>query len=167
VAESMSESDQAIMVDALRWIERHAGIDVPEYPHIATLAEAVDRLDQRKTASSTLPTGHKHPSVRVRLTGRSSFRAGRRNKAADLRDTRGAERDKIADDGDRVADDRDTRALLQGYRGGTAFVAHRTGATDRNHAANDRKAAAADRLASAEDREAAAADNPQQSTVDD
>lgn len=171
MAESVSDSQYAILLDALRWIERHAGIDAPEYPNFAALAEAMGSLTRRHTASSAplALTGYKPFFVRMRFTGRSSLRADRRNKAADRRDQRGAERDKIADDGDRVADNRDTEALLHGEHvdKATAFVAHRRAASDRNHAADDRKAAADDRLASAADREAstqeseaAVADNP-------
>ena len=47
----VSDSEYAILLDALRWIECHAGIDAPEYPNLATLAEAMDSLTRRDTAS--------------------------------------------------------------------------------------------------------------------
>jgi hypothetical protein len=148
VAMRVTESQYAVLLNALTWIDQHAGIDAPEYPQLRMLTEVVDSLGPRESA---------------------------RNRAADRRDERAAARDKNAVEGDRKADELDTHAMLHGEQvdAATAFLAHRIGAADRARsagdrkaAAGDRKAAAADRLASTQDREAAAPDNPSAETFE-
>jgi hypothetical protein len=153
----VSDSQYLVLLNAVRWIEQHAGIDAPEYPQLRMLTEVVDSLGLSPPESA-------------------------RNRAADRRDERASARDKSAAQGDRKADDLDTHAILYGEHvdAASAFLAHQTGAADRTRsagdrqaaagdrkaAAGDRKAAAADQLASAQDREAGAADNPEDGIVE-
>jgi hypothetical protein len=175
VVELVGDSEYAVLLDALRWIEDHAGVDAPEYPGIRVLADVVDSLGRRQKAGDVADEQKTTLEGRTGLGGSDMVGAGRqRNRAADLRDERGATRDKIADLSDVVADNRDTRAILhrEYSDADSAFRSHRDGARDRTRAATDREASAADREASARDRQAAArdleaeADNGEQGIVE-
>ncbi len=133
----MSDDDYAVLVDAVGWIERHAGIDAPVYPQPQDLVYLVDSM-QGEAASPMA-----------------------RDRAGNRRDRDATERDRDADDRDRKADNRDTRALLDGEPATIeeAYRQHRLGAADRADSARDRDSAREDRSASAQDRKAASADH--------
>lgn len=45
---SMSDHDYGLLVQAVGWIEHHAGLDAPEYPHLTALSSVVDCIGKRR-----------------------------------------------------------------------------------------------------------------------
>ncbi len=45
---SMGDHDYGLLVQAVGWIKHHAGLDAPEYPHLARLSSVVDCIGKRR-----------------------------------------------------------------------------------------------------------------------
>jgi len=44
----MSDTDYALLVQAVGWIERHAGVDAPDYPGLERLLTLLDNIAGRQ-----------------------------------------------------------------------------------------------------------------------
>ena len=44
----MSDHDYGLLLQAVGWIEYHAGLDAPDYPQVGQLSGAVDCIDKRR-----------------------------------------------------------------------------------------------------------------------
>jgi len=53
VTVAMSDHDYGLLVQAVGWIEHHAGADAPEYPHLRTLSGVVDNIAKRRVRGSS------------------------------------------------------------------------------------------------------------------
>ena len=53
MAMAMSDRDYAVLAEAARWIERHAGDDAPEYPSLAKLSAVVNSIAKRHDPDSS------------------------------------------------------------------------------------------------------------------
>jgi hypothetical protein len=49
VTVAMSDHDYGLLVEAVGWIEQHAAVDAPEYPHLPSLSLVVDNIAKRQT----------------------------------------------------------------------------------------------------------------------
>lgn len=52
---SMSDSDYAILLAAIGWVENHTGKDCPAYPEIDMLTHVVDSISRRREPSDGPP----------------------------------------------------------------------------------------------------------------
>jgi hypothetical protein len=53
VTVAMSDHDYGLLVQAVGWIEQHAGADAPEYPHLRSLSGVVDNIAKRRVRGSS------------------------------------------------------------------------------------------------------------------
>jgi hypothetical protein len=53
VTVAMSDHDYGLLVEAVGWIEHHAGADAPEYPHLPSLSGVVDNIAKRQVCGSS------------------------------------------------------------------------------------------------------------------
>jgi hypothetical protein len=47
VTVAMSDHDYGLLLEAVGWIEQYAGVDAPDYPHMARIAEVVTNISKR------------------------------------------------------------------------------------------------------------------------
>jgi hypothetical protein len=55
VTVAMSDSDYAILLAAVGWIEHHGGKDCPPYPGLDLLTHVVDNISRRREATDGPP----------------------------------------------------------------------------------------------------------------
>jgi hypothetical protein len=74
VTVAMSDHDYGLLVQAVGWIEHHAGADAPEYPHLPSLSGVVDNIAKRRVRGSSKDRGAASPGKGVVVDLRRSRR---------------------------------------------------------------------------------------------
>jgi hypothetical protein len=61
----MSDHDYGLLVQAVGWIEHHAGADAPEYPHLPRLSDVVDNIAKRRLPEGSNDRWPSSPAMAV------------------------------------------------------------------------------------------------------